>query len=255
GQREGLAITSLNVVPTLNANPTNDPNSPATLANDYAQAVQAIGGDPSQCNTTVINCIRNQPAVVINPVILNFFNFCDAGVNCSAGKNICPPPTTPSAAAATANSSDPAAASNDVDSMIIKLDQNLGKSQLSGRYFFGNSNQSFPLGLAGGNNLPNTNTFAPIRTQLISLSLVTVLKPNQTNEARLGWNRYRNGFYAADRSVFGNPEQTLHMDTSVTSSNDYGLPTMRFGQLSALGSSPYSDPRNRVDTNWQFFDN
>jgi hypothetical protein len=255
GQRQGLAITSLNVVPTLNANPTNNPNSPATPANDYAQAVQAIGGDPSQCNTTVINCIRNQPAGVINPVILNFFNLCDASGKCSGGKNIWPLPNFANASAGSANSSDPAAATNDVDSMIVKLDQNLGKSQLSGRYFFGNSNQSFPLGLAGGNNLPSTNTFAPIRTQLVSLSLVTVLKPNQTNEARLGWNRYRNGFYAADRSVFGNPEQTLHMDTGVTSSNDYGLPTIRFGQLSALGSSPFSNPRNRVDTNWQFFDN
>ena len=58
--------------------------------------------------------------------------------------------------------------------MIVKIDQNLGsKNQFSGRYFFGNSNQSFPLGLAGGNNLPNTNTNAPIRTQLVSISNVT----------------------------------------------------------------------------------
>lgn len=248
GQREGLAITSLNVVPTLNSS-SGDPG------NDFAKAVGVIaGGDPSQCTTTIINCIRNQPAGVINPVILNFFNFCDSTGKCSGGKNIWPL-TNISLPNTSANSSDPAAASNNVDSMIVKLDQNLGKSQLSGRYFFGNSKQNFPLGLAGGNNLPNTNTFAPIRTQLVSISLVSVIKPNQTNEARFGWNRYRNGFFAADRSVFGNPEQTLHLNTGVTNPNDYGLPTIRFGEISALGSSPFSNPRNRVDTNWQFFDN
>ena len=252
GQREGLAITSLNVVPTLNGGVSNG----ASPANDYFQAITAIGGDPSQCTTSIIGCIQNQPAGVINPVILSLFNFCNSNGKCSGGTNIWPLANLANATPGSANSADAAAAYNNVDSLIIKLDQNLShKNQLSGRYFFGNSNQSFPLGLAGGNNLPRTNTYAPIRTQLVSISLVTTVKSNQTNEARFGWNRYRNGFYAADRGVFGNPEQTLHLDTGVTSPNDYGLPTIRFGELSALGSSPFSNPRNRVDTNWQFFDN
>jgi len=251
GQREGLAITSLNVVPTLNG------GSGFSQANDYFQAISNIpGGDPSQCTSSIIACIRNQPAGVINPVILNFFNFCSSNGRCSGGTNIWPTANIAGASAGSPNSADAASAYNNVDSVIVKLDQTLNQNnQLSGRYFFGNSNQSFPLGLAGGNNLPGTNTYAPIRTQLISISLVTTVKSNQTNEARFGWNRYRNGFYAADRSVFGNPEQTLHLDTGVTNPNDFGLPTIRFGQLSALGSSPFSNPRNRVDTNWQFFDN
>ena len=143
--------------------------------------------------------------------------------------------------------------------MIVKLDQTLShNSQLSGRYFLATAIRVSRWGLAGGNNLPGTNTYAPIRTQLVSISLVTAVKPNQTNEARLGWNRYRNGFFAAKNAstCFGNPEQTLHMDTGVTSPNDFGLPTIRFGQLSNLGSSPYSKPaQSRVDTNWQLFDN
>jgi len=250
GQREGLAITSLNVVPTLNSSSAN-----ATSANDFSKAITAIGGDPSQCTTSIIGCIQNQPAGVINPVILNLFNFCDSNGKCSGGTNIWPLANLAKVSPGSPNSADAAPAYNNVDSLIVKLDQNIGKSLLSGRYFFGNSNQSFPLGLAGGNNLPGTNTYAPIRTQLVSISLATTVRPNQTNEARLGWNRYRNGFYAADRSVFGNPEQTFHLDTGVTSPNDYGLPTIRFGELSALGSSPFSNPRNRVDTNWQLFDN
>ena len=44
GQREGLAITSENVVPTLNS---TDPNA-VSNANDYAQAVVALpGGNPT----------------------------------------------------------------------------------------------------------------------------------------------------------------------------------------------------------------
>ncbi|MGB9334425.1 MAG: TonB-dependent receptor [Candidatus Acidiferrales bacterium] len=253
GQREGLAITSENVVPTLDSGSPN-----ATEATDFAKAVQLIGGDPSQCTTTVIACVTNQAPGVINPVVLNLFNFCASKGGCSGGNDVWPSPNIASAvnAPGSANSADPASAYNNLDSVILKIDQNIGaKNQLSGRYFFGNSKQSFPLGLAGGNNLPNTNTVAPIRTQLVSVSFVTEVTSSQVNEARFGWNRYRNGFFPQDASVFGNPEESLHLNNGITSPNDDGLPTIRFGQLSALGSSPFSNPRNRVDTNWQFFDN
>jgi hypothetical protein len=251
GQREGLAITSLNVVPTLNSTAPS-----ASNANDFAQAISAIGGDATKCTSTIIGCVQGQAPGVINPVILNFFNFCNTNGNCSGGKNIWPLTNLGNAAAGSANSSDAVSIFNNINSFIAKIDQTVNsKNQLSGRYFLGNSKQSFPLGLAGGNNLPGTNTVSPIRTQLVSISLVTVVKSNQTNEFRFGWNRYRNGFFPADASVFGNPEASLHLNNGVSNSNDFGLPTIRFGQLSALGSSPYSNPRNRVDTNWQFFDN
>ena len=55
GQREGLAITSLNTVPTLNDGALMDPN-------DYAQVIQSIGGNPSLCTTTVIACIDGNAA-------------------------------------------------------------------------------------------------------------------------------------------------------------------------------------------------
>jgi len=250
GQREGLAITSLNVVPTLNS---TDPN--ASPANDFKQAIAALGGDASQCNTTVIACVDGNAAVV-NPVIKNLFDLCNSNGRCSGGNNVWPLANISGAAAGSSNSADPAAAFNNGDSLLVKIDHRLNlKNDLSGRYFFGNSTQSFPLGLAGGNNLPGTNTRAPIRTQLVSISNVTQVSPTQLNEARFGWNRYRNGFFADDASVFGNPETTMHMNTGVTAPQDFGLPTIRFGEVSFLGSSPFSNPRNRVDTNWQFFDN
>jgi outer membrane receptor protein involved in Fe transport len=239
GQREGLAITSLNVVPSLGDFTANLPP----------------GGNPGACTTTIFACVTNQPAGVINPVILNLFNLCNANGHCSGGKNVWPLPNI-AAAAGAPNSADPDPITNNLDSMIVKIDHSFSsKNQLSGRYFFGNSTQSFPLGLAGGNNLPATNTRSPIRTQLVSISYVTTVSPMQVNEARFGWNRYRNGFFADDASVFGNPETTMHMNTGITNPQDFGLPTIRFGQLSFLGSSPFSNPRNRVDTNWQAFDN
>lgn len=242
GQREGLAITSLNVVPSLA---------------DYAAAMASIpGGDPSKCTASAFTCVTTQNAGVVNPVIVNLYNFCNQSGKCSGGKDVWPAVNLPGAAPGAPNSSDPASAFNNVDSFIAKIDHTINSSnQITGRYFFGNSDQSFPLGLAGGNNLPNTNTEAPIRTQLVSLSYVRQISPTQVNETRFGWNRYRNGFFAADRGVFGNPNTTLQLNNGVTNSRDFGLPTIRFGFLSALGSSPFSNPRNRVDSNWQFMDN
>ncbi len=251
GQREGGAITSLNVVPSVA---------------DFQSAISTIktlpalnGGnpaaDPTQCTTTIIACVQGQPLGVVNPVILNFFNFCQSKGKCSGGKDIWPAVNIPNAAPGAANSVDAVNFSSGISSLIAKIDQALtANNELSGRYFFGDSRQSFPLGLAGGNNLPGTNTVSPIRTQLVSISLVSTVSPNVVNEARFGWNRYRNGFYPEDAKTIGNPKDSLGLDTGVTNPRDFGLPTMRFGTLSFLGSSPFSNPRDRVDTNWQGID-
>ncbi len=260
GQREGLAITSVNTVPTLNSGIVDNPN-------DYAEAIRTLGGDPGLCTTTVIACIQGNAAVV-NPVILNLYNFCNNNGHCSGGHNVWPTTTFSGAPA-----------SNNLDSALIKIDQNLDpNNQISGRYFFGNSHQSFPLGVGGGNNLPNTNTNAPIRTQLVSISWVHIVSPEKVNEARFGWNRYRNGFFPEDAGVFGDPNNSLGLNTldllgpNTANPRDYGLPTIKVGgsltdpflvppqtfttsSLASLGSSAFSNPRNRVDSNWQFFDN
>jgi hypothetical protein len=138
----------------------------------------------------------------------------------------------------------------------VKLDGSLSVSQqLSGRYFYSNSDQSFPLGTGGGNNLPATNTFSPIKTQLISISHVWSASTTKVNEARFGWVRYEQDFLAGDRDVFGNPSTTLMLNTGVTNERDFGLPTIRVSPFAALGSAPYSNPRGRRDSNWHFIDN
>lgn len=229
GQREGMAITSINSVPALS---------------DYSAAITALGGDATQCTSTVIQCIDGN-ATVVNPVIKNLYDLCNSNGHCSGGANVWP---------LTSQIGGPA--SNNLDSAIIKIDHNLNTNNLiSGRYFFGNSKQSFPLGVGGGNNLPNTNTVAPIRTQLVSLSWVRTVSADKVNEARFGWNRYRNGFFPQDASIFGNPDASLGLNNLVTNPRDNGLPTIKVTGLASLGSSGFSNPRNRVDSNWQFFDN
>ena len=132
GQREGLAITSENVVPTL------DSIFPiATEATDSAEAVQLIGGDPNQCTTTVIACVTNQAPGVINPVVLNLFNFCASKGGCSGGKDVWPSPNiSGSSTPGSANSADPASAYNNVDSVILKIDQNIGRQKPAERPVF-----------------------------------------------------------------------------------------------------------------------
>ena len=264
GEREGLGLTSLNTVPSLA---------------DYQSAITNIqtnfnaAADPTQCTTTVYNCIANQPAGVINPVILNYYNLCNTKGSCSGGKS--PWPTaniTPTSSGFNNVSSDKS--HNDADSVIVKVDHSFNASNtLSARYFYGNSNQSFPLGTGGGNNMPNTNTVSPIDVNLVSVSLVSVVSPTKVNEARFGFNRYRQGFFSQSQGSVGNPETSLGLNTclglvtgttiascgadalSTARSVDYGLPGISVDSYSSLGSSNYSNPRNRVDRNYQFVDN
>ncbi len=141
--------------------------------------------------------------------------------------------------------------SNDIDSVITKLDYNPNtNNSISGRYYFGNSNQSFPFAQLASGLLPGFNTITPTRVQLVALSWVKVINPSQVNEARFGWNRFAEGFFPQDGNF--NPA-TIGLDTGVSSYN-YGLPLISVGNFSKLGATA-SVPRQRVDTNWQALDN
>ena len=141
--------------------------------------------------------------------------------------------------------------SNRVDNGIIKIDHNFNKDNLlTGRYYIGDSDQSFPLGLVGGSLLPGYNVTTPTRVQMIALSYVSVLSPNVVNESRLGWNRFAEGFFPEDRSF--NPETAIGLDTGVTAYNN-GLPRINVGSYAQIGAN-YTVPRQRVDTNWHYID-
>lgn len=148
--------------------------------------------------------------------------------------------------------------SNRVDNGIVKIDHNFNKDNLlTGRYYIGDSTQLFPLALTGGGLLPNYNTFVPTRVQMIAISYVSVINPSMVNEARLGWNRFAEGFFSEDRS-FDPLSIGLNTVGPNTPNNNnpynFGMPVINVGGLPQLGADK-ADPRQRVDTNWHFIDN
>jgi hypothetical protein len=140
---------------------------------------------------------------------------------------------------------------NDVDSLIGKVDHNFASGLLSGRYYFGNSTQSFPFAQLAAGLLPGYNTVTPTRVQLVSISYVKTFSASQINEARLGWNRFAEGFFPQDKTF--NPN-SIGMDTGVTNPYNFGLPAIDVGGFSPIGATG-SVPRSRVDSNWHFIDN
>jgi len=141
--------------------------------------------------------------------------------------------------------------SNNVNGGIIKIDHQINKDNtLTGRYFLGDSEQSFPLALVGGGALPGYNTFTPTRVQLVSISFVSVLTPSAVNEVRVGWNRFAEGFYAQDRHF---DPASIGLMTGGTG-NDLGLPRIDVSPFPQLGANS-GDTRHRVDSNWHYIDN
>jgi hypothetical protein len=150
------------------------------------------------------------------------------------------------------NLSDSTSFFNRVDSFIGKVDHNFNANNLlTGRYYFGNSHQSFPFAQLAGGLLPGFNTITPTRVQLISISYVKVVNSSQVNEARLGWNRFAEGFFAEDQSFVPN---TIGLDTGITTTYNGGLPSTNVGSFSQIGATD-SLAKNRVDANWHFVDN
>jgi hypothetical protein len=154
---------------------------------------------------------------------------------------------------------------NRLSSMIAKIDHSFNANNLvTGRYFFGDSVQSFPLALtASGGQLPGFNTYTPTRVQLVSLSYVHTIGANKVNELRYGWNRFAEGFFPADQSF---QPSSIGLNTG-SGLADAGLPIILLSgvpvstqpgaaavSLAQLGATS-SLPRHRFDSNSQLIDN
>jgi Carboxypeptidase regulatory-like domain/TonB dependent receptor/TonB-dependent Receptor Plug Domain len=147
--------------------------------------------------------------------------------------------------------------SNRVDSAIVKIDHNINeKNLLTGRYYIGDSSQSFPLALVGGGLVPGYNTATPTRVQLISISYVSTITPSVVSEVRLGWNRFAEGFFPQDRNFDPTSIGLDTLDPSFGNASPYnfGLPKISISGLAPIGADN-GDPRQRVDTNWHYIDN
>jgi hypothetical protein len=150
--------------------------------------------------------------------------------------------------------------SNHLSSVIGKIDHNFNvNNMITGRYFFGDSVQSFPLALtASGGQLPGFNTYTPTRVQLVSISYVHTFGSNKVNELRYGWNRFAEGFFPQDRnfqpSSIGLCAASTTADCSGTGFSDSGMPITQVAGYAQLGSTS-SVPRHRFDINNQVSDN
>ncbi|MEP6743232.1 MAG: TonB-dependent receptor [bacterium] len=144
---------------------------------------------------------------------------------------------------------------NDVDSFIGKIDHSFNKNtQLTGRYFYGTSNQSFPLAILAGNVLPGYNTVTPTKVHLLSISYLKIMSPTVVNEVRFGYNRFKEGFFPEDRAF---DPASIGLNTGITNSQDFGLPLIRIHDdlgIANIGAT-LSVPRARTDINYQWIDN
>jgi outer membrane receptor protein involved in Fe transport len=228
---------------------------------DY-EGVRETGSESSpSCVPTAADISNHTPVGGINPVIQNLLNA--KGVTWPTpnlpGSCIAAPTDAIQQTLVTENASLSTPFSNRVDNGIIKIDHNFNKDNLlTGRYYIGDSTQLFPLALTGGGLLPNYSTRVPTRVQLISISYVTVISPSIINEARIGWNRFAEGFFPEDGTF--NPNSALGLNTvgPGTPNNDnpynYGMPVINVSGFAQIGSDK-ADPRQRVDSNWHYIDN
>jgi hypothetical protein len=199
--------------------------------------IPTVATVPSQAD---INAAIAANGGVVNPVIANLL----------ARK----PWPTPNAGGDSLITSDKA--NNRVDSVIGKIDQHFGQSDvLTGRYFYGSSDQSFPLALVGGGLLPGFNTTTPTNVNILSVSYTRVFNQHLLMEIRGGYNRFAEKFFPEDRT-FDPSSIGLNMGTGA---QDFGLPSIKVTSNAGVAFAPLgansSVPRGRVDTNWQFFDN
>jgi|HubBroStandDraft_6_1064221.scaffolds.fasta_scaffold22205_2 hypothetical protein len=188
--------------------------------------------------------VANTPVGGINPIIQNILNTNPWGVLPATGNNVDGSFTEEVNAPST----------NRLDSLITKIDHHIGHDDvLTGRYYFGDSSQSAPLAIVGGNVLPGFNTVVPTRVQVVSLSYTHIISPRLLAEFRGGWNRFAETFSAEDAS--DNPA-SLGLNTSNVNftSLDYGLPVISVANFAGLGANK-SNPRGRVDSNLQYLNN
>jgi hypothetical protein len=150
--------------------------------------------------------------------------------------------------------------SNNIDSMIVKIDQHLhwfsDSDLLTGRYYHATSDQSFPLGmLYTGSSAPGYNTLTPTHVNIVSLSYTTIPKTNLVVEIRGGYNRFLQTFFPQDKSFDPTSIGLNTLPPGFTAARDFGLPTISIsGGYSPIGATA-SDSRGRIDTNYQLFGN
>jgi hypothetical protein len=135
----------------------------------------------------------------------------------------------------------------DSDNFLVKIDHRFSdRFNLSGRYVFGNGNQTFPLNSGQGSELPAYQTVTPTRVQLAGLSLSQVFTDHLINDTRFSFNRFTQLFSPLD-SAFDPASIGL-----ITGAKG-GLPTVVVSGFESLGA-PTNVPRWRTSQAYQLVD-
>jgi len=233
GQRENVGVVSLACVPTQ------------AFIQQATANVTTAGGVVSPVGSALLNFWPHNPANYISGVTSN-----DSGCFNASG-NFAPDYTAI------------APSFNNLSSVIGKIDHSFNtNNNISGRYFFGDSTQQFPLALnATGGQLPGYDTVTPTRVQLVSLSYVRILSGTKLNELRYGWNRFAEGFFPQDSSFNPNSIGLCNVPVTFASCDSSGLPILLVAPTPTGSSAFFSqvgatsgDPRHRFDTNNQVID-
>lgn len=137
------------------------------------------------------------------------------------------------------------------DSIIVKVDHHFGdKDYVTGRFFHGSGEQSFPFALSGGGVLPGFNTATTGTVNVGSLSYVHILGMHLLTEVRAGYNSLDHAFFPQD-STFDPASIGLNMGTA---QQDFGLPLINVSNFATLGAG-LSAPKHLKPTSMQFFNN
>jgi hypothetical protein len=135
----------------------------------------------------------------------------------------------------------------DSNNFVVKIDHHFGdRFNLSGRYLFGDGNQTFPLNSGQGSELPAYQTIVPTRVQLAGVNFSQILTSRLINETRLSFNRFAQVFSPQDSSF---DPATIGLITGAKG----GLPTIVVGGFESLGA-PTNEPRGRVSQAYQIGD-
>ena len=230
GQRESVGVVSLACVPT-----------PAHIAT----ATAAAGSNISTVGQALSKFWPSNAANFIPGVISNDSGCFDVNGNYAPDYTAIAP------------------SFNNLTSMIAKIDHSFNQNNtITGRYFFGDSTQQFPLALnATGGELPGFDTVTPTRVQLVSISYVHVLSATKLNELRFGWNRFAEGFFPQDQNFDPSSIGLCNVPAGSPSCHSSGLPILLLSPT-PTGSTAFfaqpgansADPRSRVDTNTQVID-
>ena len=135
----------------------------------------------------------------------------------------------------------------DSDNFLAKIDHRFSdRFNLSGRYVFGNGNQTFPLNTGQGSQLPAFQTVVPTRVQLAGLNFSQILHSGLINDTRLSFIRFKQLFSPLD--VDFDPA-----GIGLITGAKGGLPTIVVSGFESLGA-PTNEPRGRVSQAYQVVD-